>query len=65
MHVWYHIGFAEIMVPHSHTKYTLNCVTEQLKSIFCRLNDLILKCPIMNFLRSSMWYQIIKVWLRH
>ena len=33
MHVWYHIGFAEIMVTHRDIKYTLNCVIE-LKSIF-------------------------------
>jgi hypothetical protein len=34
MHVWYYIGFVEIMVTRHDTKYTLNCVIEQIKSIF-------------------------------
>lgn len=36
MHVWYYIGYAEIMVTHGDTKYTLDCVIEQLKSIFLK-----------------------------
>lgn len=60
MHVWYYIGYAEIMVTHGDTKYTLDCVIEQLKSIFLKKIErfVIIKMSNNGPFFKSMWYQL-------